>query len=172
MTKNKAFVFTKLVVFLISVFIVLGGCQSAPKQILPEKVEVEPEVVAPPPPPEPAYVDAPEDAVVYFGYDEYFIDDKYLADDSFLFEFLDYLYVEPESSVVIEGYASLEGSDKYNQKLSLRRANRVKKFFLDNDIEPERVEATAYGKENPVNDDINDEQGQALNRRVMLKILD
>ncbi len=48
------------------------------------------------------------------------------------------------------GHADRIGSAKYNQKLSVRRADIVKKYLLEKGIEPNRVYAEGKGKTQPL----------------------
>ena len=53
-------------------------------------------------------------------------------------------------NVVITGYADRLGSDKYNQKLSERRANSVKEYLVAKGIAPNRLNAVGKGESNPI----------------------
>ncbi|MYN41910.1 OmpA family protein [Duganella sp. FT109W] len=53
-------------------------------------------------------------------------------------------------NVVISGYADRLGSDKYNQKLSERRANAVKDYLVGKGIAANRLNAVGKGESNPV----------------------
>jgi OOP family OmpA-OmpF porin len=54
------------------------------------------------------------------------------------------------SNVVITGYTDRIGSDKYNQKLSERRAHAVKDYLVSKGISADRLVAEGKGKANPV----------------------
>ena len=54
------------------------------------------------------------------------------------------------SNVVITGYADRIGSDKYNQRLSERRANSVKNYLESKGIDSSRMRAEGKGESNPV----------------------
>ena len=54
------------------------------------------------------------------------------------------------NNVVITGYTDRLGSDKYNQKLSERRANSVKDYLVSKGIAANRLVAEGKGKANPV----------------------
>jgi len=55
-------------------------------------------------------------------------------------------------NVVITGYTDRIGSDKYNQKLSERRANAVKEYLVGKGVSPSRLSAVGRGKANPIVD--------------------
>jgi OOP family OmpA-OmpF porin len=53
-------------------------------------------------------------------------------------------------NVVITGYTDRLGSDKYNQKLSERRATAVKDYLVSKGVAASRLKAEGKGKANPV----------------------
>ncbi len=61
-------------------------------------------------------------------------------------EFKQYLTAHPDAKLVLVGHTDIRGSVKYNQALSERRANRVKKFLTDNGIPEANIEAQGVGK--------------------------
>ena len=54
------------------------------------------------------------------------------------------------NDVTIAGYTDRLGSDKYNQKLSERRANSVKEYLVGKGVAANRLSAEGRGKANPV----------------------
>ncbi|MET3109075.1 OOP family OmpA-OmpF porin [Oxalobacteraceae bacterium GrIS 2.11] len=52
--------------------------------------------------------------------------------------------------VVISGYTDRIGSDKYNNALSLKRANAVKDYLISKNISADRLFAEGKGKSNPI----------------------
>lgn len=77
----------------------------------------------------------------------------------------------PEARIVIQGHTDSTGSDAYNQALSERRAESVKRFLVDNGINAERLETQGFGSSKPVADNTT-EQGRQLNRRIDFRILE
>lgn len=65
----------------------------------------------------------------------------------------------------IEGHTDSVGSDKYNQKLSERRAASVVKALTELGVEKSRLKAVGYGKTRPIASNETAE-GRAENRRV------
>ena len=74
--------------------------------------------------------------------------------------------------IEISGYASSDGSAKYNQKLSEERAASVVNYLIQNGNVPVRriVVPAGYGETHPVAEN-TDKKGRALNRRVEVKVL-
>lgn len=54
--------------------------------------------------------------------------------------------------VLITGHTDRIGTDKYNQRLSERRANQVKKYLMSQGIEESRLHAVGKGEKEPVVD--------------------
>ncbi|GIZ11216.1 OmpA family protein [Pseudomonas sp. NCCP-436] len=80
-----------------------------------------------------------------------------------------FLQENPERKVIVEGYTDSVGSASYNQGLSERRAESVRRALIRAGIEPSRIVAQGYGKEYPVADNSTD-SGRAQNRRVEVTI--
>ena len=53
-------------------------------------------------------------------------------------------------NVVVTGYTDRIGADKYNQKLSERRAGAVKDYLVSKGVSASRLNAVGRGKENPI----------------------
>lgn len=76
---------------------------------------------------------------------------------------------ESELVVVVEGHADQMGDEEYNQKLGLRRAQRVIKELTELGIDPARVSAISLGKSKPLIDQETD-WARAVNRRVEFRV--
>jgi len=75
-----------------------------------------------------------------------------------------------KGTVRIEGHTDAKGSDAYNQKLSERRAEAVKRWFESHGL-PEHFSTAGFGAKKPVApntkaDGSDDPEGRAKNRRV------
>jgi OOP family OmpA-OmpF porin len=77
---------------------------------------------------------------------------------------------KPGVNVEIEGYTDYIGTDAYNQKLSVERAESVKTYMVSKGIAANRLATVGYGKNNPVEDN-KTEEGRAMNRRIVFKII-
>jgi outer membrane protein OmpA-like peptidoglycan-associated protein/tetratricopeptide (TPR) repeat protein len=88
-----------------------------------------------------------------------------------------FLTNHPELAVEISGYTDSKGTDDYNTKLSIERANAVITYLATRGIDRSRMVAIGLGETNPLapnkNSDGSDSpDGRQLNRRVELKIVD
>jgi hypothetical protein len=72
-------------------------------------------------------------------------------------------------SLIINGHSDATGEGPYNEDLSLRRANVVRDYLVQNGADPSRVEAVGRGASKPVSS--NETQlGRAANRRVEIEV--
>lgn len=87
------------------------------------------------------------------------------VDDRRLKEVVAYLSQNPGATLAVEGYASSEGDEAFNQRLSQERADRYKRLMEKAGIAGGRVNAVGMGIANPIA--TNDtEEGRRKNRRV------
>jgi OOP family OmpA-OmpF porin len=76
----------------------------------------------------------------------------------------------PNLKVEIQGYTDNIGSKDFNKKLSLHRAEVVKRFLVSKGINQTRLTTVGFGSDNPVSDNLT-QDGRSLNRRIEFKIL-
>ena len=93
--------------------------------------------------------------------------DKILGKKMFdiLYKIKDILIENPVGNLLIEGYASADGSEEYNIELSVKRAEAVRDFLNKIGINIERLEVRGLGVNSPVGNNESPE-GRAENRRV------
>ena len=72
--------------------------------------------------------------------------------------------------VIAVGHADSVGSDAYNQRLSLRRAEAVKKFLVSKGVEANRIYTEGKGESSPAADN-RTREGRAKNRRVEVEVV-
>ena len=85
-------------------------------------------------------------------------------------EIAEVLNEDKDSTVIVKGYASADGSDEVNYSLSQRRANVVSDTLITSKVAPARVTARGLGASNPIADN-STEAGRALNRRVEIEVV-
>jgi outer membrane protein OmpA-like peptidoglycan-associated protein len=129
---------------------------------------------APPPPPTPMPQPLPPPSAkriilrgVHFDFNK-----SDIRPDSrpILNEAAEILKENPGVRISVEGHTDAIGSDAYNDKLSLRRAEAVFRYLVNQGIPPERMDVTGYGKRRPVASNDTD-SGRAQNRRVELRVV-
>jgi OOP family OmpA-OmpF porin len=72
--------------------------------------------------------------------------------------------------VIAIGHADSIGSDEYNQRLSVRRAESVKAYLVSKGIESNRVYTEGKGEKQPVASNKTAE-GRAKNRRTEIEVI-
>jgi OOP family OmpA-OmpF porin len=72
--------------------------------------------------------------------------------------------------IVAVGHTDSVGTDAYNQKLSIRRAEAVKKHLVSQGIEAKRIYVEGKGESQPVADN-KTADGRAKNRRVQIEAI-
>lgn len=153
------------------------GCDGVPAPAAPAAPAPAPApAAAPAPAPAPAPVvvpAAPATEKVSFAADAFFDFDK--ADlkkegKAKLDDLADKVKGLTLEVVIAVGHTDAKGTDAYNQKLSVRRAEAVKKYLADKGIEASRIYTEGKGKSQPVADN-KTEAGRAKNRRVEIEVV-
>jgi OmpA-OmpF porin, OOP family len=77
--------------------------------------------------------------------------------------------------IIAVGHTDSIGSDAYNQKLSVQRAESVKGYLVSKGIEPNRIYTEGKGKKQPIAPNTingkDNPDGRAKNRRVGLEVV-
>ncbi len=89
---------------------------------------------------------------------------------------LSLLEQNPGWMVEVQGHTDSKGSDEYNDKLSQRRAEEVKKYLIKRKLAKERIVVKTFGEKQPavpndLPDGSDDPEGRARNRRVEFRII-
>ena len=79
------------------------------------------------------------------------------------------LLAYPDLKVQVEGHTDSIGSEEYNQKLSEERAEAVKDYLVNENVQQNNVTAEGLGKSQPIADN-STASGRAQNRRVELVV--
>jgi OOP family OmpA-OmpF porin len=126
-----------------------------------------PKPEAPKPPPAPVAQKVTLAADVLFDFDKSVIkpDGKNKLDD--LSQKVRAINLEV---VIAIGHADWIGSDAYNQKLSVRRAESVKAYLVSKGVEPNRIYTEGKGEKQPVASNATAD-GRAKNRRVEIEVI-
>jgi OOP family OmpA-OmpF porin len=122
----------------------------------------------PPPPPKPERVTVKADRIeikekIQFDFDKATIKPE---SHSLLNEIVDVIKKHPHiKKISIEGHTSSEGTDKYNQGLSDRRAASVRQYLVEHGIADAMLTSKGFGESRPLADN-NTDEGKEKNRRV------
>ena len=73
--------------------------------------------------------------------------------------------------VIVVGHTDSVGSDAYNQRLSLARADSVKTYLSSKGISSQRIRTEGRGESQPLADNAT-EEGRAKNRRVEIQVVE
>lgn len=75
------------------------------------------------------------------------------------------------SKLRIDGHTDSDGSDDFNLRLSLARAEAVKEYLVGQGVWPERLTLRGWGERQPVANN-ESEEGKARNRRVEFHVIE
>jgi outer membrane protein OmpA-like peptidoglycan-associated protein/opacity protein-like surface antigen len=67
-------------------------------------------------------------------------------------DFLTYLQSKPDARLTLEGHADPRGSVEYNQGLSERRVDRVKRFLVEQGVPDANIQTKAFGEQQNLTD--------------------
>jgi OOP family OmpA-OmpF porin len=133
----------------------------------------------PPPPPPPAPAPAPKPAPkpvaekvtlaadVLFDFDKSVLKPEGMAKLDDLAGKVKAINLEV---VIAIGHTDSIGSDAYNQKLSVRRAESVKAYLVSKGVEPNRIYTEGKGEKQPVASN-KTKEGRQKNRRVEIEVI-
>ena len=157
----------------------LADCDGALKPVVAEAPAVAPPAPAPapvaPPAPAPAAVIAPvpSSEKVTYAADAFFDFDKAILKPEAKTKLDDLVSKTKEINlevIIAVGHTDSVGSDAYNDKLSVKRAESIKTYLTSKGVEANRVYTEGKGKKQPVADNKTAE-GRAKNRRVEIEVV-
>jgi len=146
------------------------GC--GPAVAAPPVVQAPAPVAAPAPAPAPA-PQAPAASKVTYAADAFFDFDKSTlkpAGKAKLDDLVGKVKGINLEVIIAVGHTDSVGSDAYNQKLSVKRAESVKAYLVSKGIEKNRIYTEGKGEKQPVADNKTNE-GRAKNRRVEIEVV-
>lgn len=76
----------------------------------------------------------------------------------------------PETRIMVAGHTDSDGSEAFNQELSVRRAEAVRNALIAQGVSAARVTTAGFGESQPIADNAT-AAGKQLNRRVVITIV-
>jgi outer membrane protein OmpA-like peptidoglycan-associated protein len=83
---------------------------------------------------------------------------------------VEYLKLKPNLRIEIQGHTDSDGSEAANMALSIKRANAIKKYLVNNGITAARLKTVGYGEQRPIADN-STPKGKQKNRRTEIRVL-
>ena len=110
---------------------------------------------------------------IYYDYNDW----KILPDaEKDLKVLVDLMNQYPEMVIELSSHTDARGTDAYNKKLSLKRAQSAKRWMIRHGIDGKRIKAVGYGEEKILNECVNGvdctDEEHRFNRRTEFKILE
>ena len=139
----------------------------APPPVAAPAPQAAPPAPPPPPPPPPAATKVTYAADAFFDFDKSVLKPEGKAKLDDLISKVKGINLEV---IIAVGHTDSIGTDAYNQKLSVRRAEAVKAYLVSKGIEKNRVYTEGKGEKQPVADNKTAE-GRAKNRRVEIEVV-
>jgi outer membrane protein OmpA-like peptidoglycan-associated protein len=76
---------------------------------------------------------------------------------------------QPNTEMRIIGHTDSVGSDPYNDRLSMERAESTRQYLVERGVNPRQIQVAGRGEHEPVADNTTD-AGRAKNRRVEIYV--
>jgi len=86
-------------------------------------------------------------AVAFFDFDRFVLEERYKPD---LKRYADYLKQHPKQTAVVLGHSDMKGSNSYCDKISEHRAEIIKRYLVDQGVDPGHVVVKPLGKRYPL----------------------
>jgi OOP family OmpA-OmpF porin len=154
----------------------IADCDGALKPVVaeaPAPVPAPAPVAPPAPAPAPVVAPVPSSEKVTYAADAFFDFDKAVLKPEAKTKLDDLVSKTKEINlevIIAVGHTDSVGTDAYNDKLSVRRAESIKAYLTSKGLEANRVYTEGKGKKQPVADNKTAE-GRAKNRRVEIEVV-
>jgi hypothetical protein len=102
----------------------------------------------------------------FFDFDKAIVKSQYLPH---LANAAEVLKNNPGLKLDIQGHTDYIGTEEYNSKLGLRRAEAVKSVLVGNGVSADRLSIASFGESQPIADN-RSAHGRSLNRRVEIHV--
>lgn len=103
---------------------------------------------------------------IRFDFDKYNIKPEW---EPLLDEAAEIMQARPNIKVIVGGHTDYLGTEAYNMKLSIKRAQAVKDYLVARGVDPSRMKVVGYGETQPLALGHTDED-RAINRRVQFEV--
>ena len=81
-----------------------------------------------------------------------------------------FLILNKKATIIIEGHTDNTGNVTQNLLLSSKRAEAIKQWLINHQVEANRISTIGFGDKVPIASN-NTEAGRALNRRTSFRII-
>lgn len=105
---------------------------------------------------------------IYYDFDEYYLREDALAE---LNKLVKILVQNPNITIQLGSHTDSNGSDKYNEELSDKRAKAVVRYLIDSGISPDRLSWRGYGESLPLIFPEQSDVDEQANRRTEFRVL-
>lgn len=109
---------------------------------------------------------------VFFKFDQ---SNLIITPDEKLKKVADYLVKNEDAKIAVIGYTDAVGSNAYNDKLAMKRANLIKDILVKIGAKDEQIQTIAYGEDNPLTLNKKDnkyfESSKQYNRRIEFAVI-
>lgn len=113
-------------------------------------------------------IEEPRQAVIHFPFDRA---TPVVTDMALLAKVADFLLSRPEIAVDIEGHTCRLGSEDYNERLGLNRAEAIRRYLVETGVAARRIsQPSSYGENRPVCPDPSEDCLRRNRRAVLLLV--
>jgi|WetSurSiteA1Bulk_404760.scaffolds.fasta_scaffold00293_19 outer membrane protein OmpA-like peptidoglycan-associated protein len=164
-----------MVTLVLAMALTIGGCgkytwwggSGIPAPIAVGEVVSAPAPAAAPAAPAAVQKGAPAPIVIYFDFDKSNIT---AGEEPKIAQAVKLLKDDPTATARLEGNTDPYGTDKYNLKLGMKRAESVKRALVAQGIDAKRIEGVSLGESNLADKNAKGKEANRVNRRTVVII--